>query len=84
MKPGEDLVIKGISDLEEGRETVESLLVSIGVPRLRQLGLKLSENTFSSPEHALYLHLTAENLPRRLPLFLSFRDGRRDVVLSSG
>ncbi len=61
MKPGEDLVTKGIQDLKEGRETIESLLVSIGAPRLRQLGMKVPENTFSTPEHRLYFRLSAEN-----------------------
>jgi hypothetical protein len=61
MKPGEDLVTKGIRDLEKGLETIESLLVSIGAPRLRQLGLKVPQNTFSLPEHRLYFRLSAEN-----------------------
>jgi len=32
--PGGDLVERGLADLAEGRETAESLLVSIGAPRL--------------------------------------------------
>ena len=36
--PGAELVEKGLADLAEGTETVESLLVSVGAPRLRDLG----------------------------------------------
>lgn len=54
MKPGQDLIDKGIADLKNGDETVESLLVSIGAPRLRSLGIPISLKTFSTPEHRLY------------------------------
>ena len=57
MKPGEDLIIQGIADLEQGLETVPSLLVSIGATRLRSTGLKVPENTFPDPEHRLYFLL---------------------------
>lgn len=36
--PGADLVVTGLADLDRGVESVESLLVSIGALRLRQLG----------------------------------------------
>lgn len=39
--PGEELVSTGIDDLARGDETIEALLVSIGAPRLRALGLDL-------------------------------------------
>lgn len=58
--PGGDLVTKGLRDLEGGIESPESLLVSIGAPRLRRLGLKLAE-PFGSPEHRLYELLRAEH-----------------------
>ena len=51
--PGGDLVSRGIADLERGVESVESLLVSIGAPRLRQLGVAVDE-PFESAEHRLY------------------------------
>jgi len=54
--PGSDIVHEGLSDLRAGRETVASLLVSIGAPRLRQLGLELPR-PFSGPEHRLYERL---------------------------
>jgi len=58
--PGGDFVEKGVADLEQGVESVESLLVSIGAPRLASLGLEL-ERPFASPEHRLYGLLAAED-----------------------
>jgi len=52
--PGEDLIEAGLRDLREGRETVEALLVAIGSPRLRRLGLELPEQLPQNPEHRLY------------------------------
>jgi len=51
--PGADLVEKGIADLANGIESVEALLVSIGAPRLRRIGLAVPP-TLPSPEHRLY------------------------------
>jgi hypothetical protein len=51
--PAEDVVRRGLRDLEERIESVESLLVSIGAPRLRRLGLPVSA-PFSAPEQRLY------------------------------
>lgn len=55
--PGGDLVNKGVADLSAGRIlTEEALLVAIGAPRLRQLGIELPEtvDATSNPEHALF------------------------------
>jgi hypothetical protein len=57
--PGEDLVQRGLVDLAAGVESVESLLVSIGAPRLTGLGVAV-DNPFPSPEHRLYKLLSAE------------------------
>lgn len=54
MKPGEDIVLQGLVDLSEGLETIASLLVSIGAPRLRRSGIVIPADTFASPEHRLY------------------------------
>lgn len=54
MKPGQEMIDRGIRDLENGEETIESLLVSIGAPRLRGAGINVPKNTFESPEHRLY------------------------------
>ena len=61
VKPGEDLVTQGIADLKDGRETVHSLLVSIGAYRLRRAGIAVPENAFSDPEHRLYEFLSKED-----------------------
>jgi len=58
--PGADLVEQGLSDLQRGVESHESLLVSIGAPRLRRLGLDVRE-PFASPEHRLYALLNGEH-----------------------
>ena len=52
--PGKEFIEKGIEDLSRGVESVASLLVSIGAPRLRRLGMAIPEMTIDSPEHRLY------------------------------
>ncbi len=61
--PGEDLVVKGLQDLSKGIFSIESLLILIGAPRLRRLGVSISpkKNLPPSPEHALYARLQGEN-----------------------
>lgn len=54
--PGETLVAEGIADLRAARETEAALLVSIGAPRLRRLGLDVPA-PLSDPEHRLYERL---------------------------
>lgn len=57
--PGADLIKRGAEDLDGGRESAEALLVSIGSPRLRSLGIELP-SSIPSPEHKLYLLLAKE------------------------
>jgi hypothetical protein len=57
--PGGDLIRRGLRDLEQGIESIESLLVSVGAPRLRRLGFDVPD-AFPSPEHRLY-RLLGEN-----------------------
>ena len=59
--PGAELVEKGLADLAEGAVTTESLLVSVGAPRLRRLGFELL-SPFEDAEERLYL-LLAESDP---------------------
>ena len=61
MLPGEEFIEQGISDLRNGRETISALLVAIGSPRLRRIGLDIPPFNIDSPEHRLYLMLSAEN-----------------------
>lgn len=63
LLPGQDLVAAGIEDLQAGRETFGSLLVSIGSPRLRQLGFSVP-HPVPSPELRLYDILSKENPDR--------------------
>ena len=60
--PAHDLITDGIRDLQSQRETVPALLVAIGAPKLRSLGLELPEHLPSNPEHRLY-DLLSSNEP---------------------
>jgi hypothetical protein len=57
---GAELVEKGLADLAEGEETVESLLVSIGAPRLRGLGFDVP-SPFDDADERLYLLLARDD-----------------------
>jgi hypothetical protein len=61
--PGADLVDRGLADLAAGIESVNALLVAIGAPRLRQLGVRVP-GAPSHPEHRLY-QLLARDDPDR-------------------
>jgi len=52
--PGGDLVQEGLADLARGVESVPALLVAIGAPRLRRIGLAVPESVIASPERRLY------------------------------
>jgi hypothetical protein len=54
--PGSELIEAGLADLERRNESIESLLVSIGAPRLAALGFEVVE-PFPSAEHRLYERL---------------------------
>jgi hypothetical protein len=56
--PGADLVEQGLDDLSRGVESVPALLVSIGAPRLRRIGMPVPGTTFAEPEHRLYARLS--------------------------
>jgi hypothetical protein len=57
--PGADLIELGLRDLDRGVESIEALLVSIGAPRLRQLGVSV-QHPIPTPEHRLYARLHDE------------------------
>ncbi|MBA2704299.1 MAG: hypothetical protein H0U60_10650 [Blastocatellia bacterium] len=52
--PAENLIEQGIADLRAGKESTAALLVCIGAPRLRRIGLELPDNLPPDPEHRLY------------------------------
>jgi hypothetical protein len=76
--PGSDLVREGLDDLRSGRETALAMLVAIGAPRLRRLGMDVPE-MFEDPEQRLYAllartegdaaHARYNSLVRRLVSF---------------
>jgi hypothetical protein len=55
--PGGDLVREGLRDLSRGVESPSALLVSIGAPRLRRLGIDVPE-ALPSPELRVYALLS--------------------------
>jgi hypothetical protein len=59
--PGGELISKGLEDLAAGRESEAALLVLIGAPRLRQLGLEVPEAAAKIPEHELYRLLASSD-----------------------
>jgi len=59
--PGGDLVDEGLTDLGNGKETIPALLVAIGAPKLRQIGIELPEFDLPLPEHRLYDLLAEED-----------------------
>jgi hypothetical protein len=52
--PGGDLIEKGLQDLACGKESIESLLVQIGTPRLRALNIEIPPNGCEDPDERLY------------------------------
>jgi len=59
--PGEDLISEGIKDLNMGRETIPALLVAIGAPKLRSIGIELPNFDIPYPEGRLYDLLAADD-----------------------
>lgn len=59
--PGADLVAAGLQDAAAGRETIGSLLVTIGAPRLRSAGLDVPALPIADPEIRLYELLATDD-----------------------
>jgi hypothetical protein len=57
--PGADLIREGLRDLAAGVESIPSLLVLVGAPRLRRLGFDVPDDTPYFPEDRLYERLAA-------------------------
>lgn len=86
--PGDDLVENGIRDLERELESVESLLVSIGAPRLRRLGFAIARPIPMAEQrlyrlladgHGAAAHSRYNALVRRLVSFERAAAGLRDA-----
>lgn len=52
--PGADLIRQGLADLARGAETVPALLVRIGAPRLRRIGIEVPFPDRDDAEIRLY------------------------------
>jgi hypothetical protein len=52
--PGGVLVSQGLRDLARGENSIPALLVLVGAPRLRRLGLPVPETGIHDVEHVLY------------------------------
>lgn len=61
--PGGDLVDRGLDDLAAGRESIESLLVSLAAPRLRREGVPLPRALLRDSDQRLYRMLEADAGP---------------------
>ena len=59
--PGAELVEDGLRDLARGVYSANALLVLIGAPRLRGLGIDVPAAAVEDPEHALYDLLARED-----------------------
>ena len=59
--PGGEIVCRGLEDLAAGRHSEAALLVLIGAPRLRRLGLVVPERPGGPAEHRLYELLAKSN-----------------------
>jgi hypothetical protein len=57
--PGGALIREGLADAIEGRETIASLVVAIGAPRLRRAGVPVPQMMPPDPDHRLYELLAA-------------------------
>ena len=51
---GNELIRLGLVDLQHQRETIPALLVAVGAPKLRRLGVNLPRSLPPNPEHRLY------------------------------
>lgn len=59
--PGGEFIRQGLDHLSEGFESEAALLVQIGAPRLRRLGLDVRQFDGEPPEHKLYKLLAASD-----------------------
>lgn len=57
--PGGELVAEGLRDLAGGRDSVAALLLQVGAPRLRRLGIDVP--ACANAEHRLYQRLALDD-----------------------
>ncbi len=54
LLPRSDLIEVGLTDLEHDVPSLPALLVEVGAPRLRRLGVAVPPARSAAPEHRLY------------------------------
>lgn len=61
--PGEEMIEEGLQDLSKNQTSSAALLVLIGAPRLRRMGVRIppQKEPLLHPEHALYQMFQNEN-----------------------
>ncbi len=59
--PGADVIRAGLADLTAGRDSVESLLIQIGAPRLNWLGINLTTQPDLNADRRLYRVLARQH-----------------------
>ncbi len=59
--PAYPLIRQGLQDLAVKQETIPALLVLVGAPRLRQIGIQVPGSNIAEPQHRLYELLAAED-----------------------
>lgn len=61
LLPGAGLIEAGLRDLARGAPSVPALVVLVGAPRLRRLGIEVPPSPVQQPELALYAALAADD-----------------------
>jgi len=61
LLPARELVEAGLADLARQVESIPALLVAVGAPRLRELGVEVPDVTIAAPEHRLYQALAVSD-----------------------
>ena len=72
--PGGEIIDVGLADLCAGRETPESLLVSLASPRLKREGVPLPRYVFDDADMRLYRLLEREDECLAHARYLAYRD----------
>lgn len=71
--PGAELVTRGLENLHNGQKTPEALLVLIGAPRLRQVGIEVPKSRLRvCPELSLYSLLLKKDKINAYSLYNSY------------
>ncbi len=59
--PGHEYIQAGLEDLERGIESIPALLICIGAPRLKRIGIPIPDHKCVAPEKRLYELLQLED-----------------------